>query len=216
MAITKVEDSQVKIRNVDFTQSVFWARLANDCTAKIALDIPDGKLYTIKALYKDASVEIPAPKTEDTTKEGSSEGTPTSGSSESGGTSIKESSTTESTKSEDDYYEDITSLLKDAEHSSKVVDFTKPTDIKLISLSLNNDKLSSKNNGVNTLKLIVKDVTPATGTTGVSTYTYDLTVETRNSFKINRNFNYKSEYLISGSGNITNDNGFFVNTNNGS
>ena len=33
---------------------------------------------------------------------------------------------------------------------------------------------------------------------------------------INRNFNYKSEYLISGSGNITNDNGFFVNTNNGS
>ena len=216
MAITKVEDSQVKIRNVDFTQSVFWARLANDCTAKIALDIPDGKLYTIKALYKDASVEIPAPKTEDTTKEDSSEGTPTSGSSESGGTSIKESSTTESTKSEDDYYEDITSLLKDAEHSSKVVDFTKPTDIKLISLSLNNDKLSSKNNGVNTLKLIVKDVTPATGTTGVSTYTYDLTVETRNSFKINRNFNYKSEYLISGSGNITNDNGFFVNTNNGS
>ena len=107
MAITKVEDSQVKIRNVDFTQSVFWARLANDCTAKIALDIPDGKLYTIKALYKDASVEIPAPKTEDTTKEGSLEGTPTSGSSESGGTSIKESSTTESTKSEDDYYEDI-------------------------------------------------------------------------------------------------------------
>ena len=67
MAITKVEDSQVKIRNVDFTQSVFWARLANDCIAKIALDIPDGKLYTIKALYKDASVEIPAPKTEDTT-----------------------------------------------------------------------------------------------------------------------------------------------------
>lgn len=69
--------------------------------------------------------------------------------------------------------------------------------------------------GTNVLKLIVEDVHPAEGTTGQTEYDYDLVVEHRNSFKIVRPLRYRSEYLISGSGSITNEKGFSVNTSNG-
>lgn len=69
--------------------------------------------------------------------------------------------------------------------------------------------------GTNTVRITITDEVPPSGQTGVSVFTHDVVVENRDSFKINRSYDFAKEYLISGSGTITNANGFSVTTSNG-
>lgn len=69
--------------------------------------------------------------------------------------------------------------------------------------------------GTNTVRITITDEVPPNGKTGTSVYTHDIIVENRDSFKIDREYDFAKEYLISGSGTITNAEGFSVTTSNG-
>lgn len=97
-------------------------------------------------------------------------------------------------------------------YDTKVVINDKFVKITKFSLTIDGSLLKS---GTNILRLVVEDMSPAEGSEGKSEYDYDLVVEHRNSFRIDRKLSHQSEYLISGSGTITNENGFQVQTVNG-
>lgn len=116
---------------------------------------------------------------------------------------------------EDDTFTKISPVIKNPFNSSE--DIKQDTIIKNTKLTfeLNNELFKNSPNGINTLRIEINDETPKEGTTGKSIYDYVITVENRNRFKIERKYSYKSEYLISGSGSITNKDGFMVKTSNG-
>ena len=171
---TKLEDvSQVKIYNVDITQSKFLAKNINDCTVVVSMSIPSGNDYKFHLSFKDATVE-------------------------------------------DDTFTDITPIVKDYFDSKKELKQDTSTNSSKFTFDISNELLKNSHIGKNILKIEISDVVPKEGTTGKSSYEYELTVENRNFFNIERPYKYKSEYLVTGSGNsITNENGFTVKTTNG-